>query len=132
MTQIVIHLVLPGVHCGALPAPELQIFAKAVGMTTQERRGQLPLELRFSDDHLSSASFAPSPGSDGGLFSCSIGPLSEEAVGELERAARAQTPIRLRFSERPLLLDHVTVERKGPQTVRIVGHVVKGATKDIA
>ena len=101
-------------------------------MTKQERRGQLPLELKFSDDRLSSASFAPSPGSDGGLSSCSIGPLSEEVVGELERAARAQTPIRLRFSERPLLLDHVTVERKGPHTVRIVGHVVKGATKEIA
>ena len=112
--------------------PELQLFAKAVGMTKQERRGQLPLELHFSDDRLSSASFAPLPGSDGGLFSCSIGPLSEEAVGELERAARAQTPIRLRFSERPLLLDQVTVERKGPHTVRIVGHVVKGATRDIA
>ena len=101
-------------------------------MAKQERRGQLPLELHFSDDRLGSASFAPSPGSDGGLFSCSIGPLSEEAVGELERAARAELPIRLRFSEHPLLLDHITVERKGPQTVRIVGHVVKGGTKEIA
>jgi hypothetical protein len=118
-------------HFLALPAPELK-FAKAVGMTKQERHGQLPLELHFSDDRLGSASFAPSPGHDGGLFSCSIGPLSEEAVGELERAARAELPIRLRFSERPLLLDHVTVERKGPQMVRIVGHVVKGGTEEIA
>ena len=101
-------------------------------MTKQERRGQLPLELHFSDDRLGSASFAPSPGSDGGLFSCSIGPLSEEAVGELERAARAELPIRLRFSEHPLLLDHVTVERKGPHTVRIVGRVVKGGARGLA
>lgn len=101
-------------------------------MSKQERRGQLPLEFHFPDDRLGSASFAPSPGTDSGLFSCSIGPLSEEAVGEIERAARAELPIRLRFSERPLLLDNVTVERKGPHTVRIVGHVVKSGAKDIA
>ena len=101
-------------------------------MTKQERRGQLPLELHFSDDRLGSASFAPSPGSDGGLFSCSITPVTEETVVELERAARAHTPIRLKFSERPLLLDHVTVERKGPHSIRIVGHVVKGGTRETA
>ena len=81
---------------------------RALGMPKKERDGQLPLELTFTDDHLGAASFAPSPGSDGGLFTCSIGPITEEAVGELLRAARNQTPIRLRFSERPLLLDHVT------------------------
>ena len=101
-------------------------------MPKQERRGQLPLELHFTDDHLGAASFAPSPGSDGGLFSCSITPVTEEMLVELERAARAHTPIRLRFSERPLLLDHVTVERKGPHSVRIVGHVVKGGTRETA
>jgi hypothetical protein len=101
-------------------------------MPKQERRGQLPLELRFTDGHLGAASFAPAPGSDGGLFSCSLGPLTEETVGELERAARTRTPVRLLFSERPLLLDHVTVERKGPHSVRIVGRVVKGGTKETA
>ena len=101
-------------------------------MPKQERRGQLPLELQFTDDHLGAASFAPSPGSDGGLFSCSIAPVTEETVVELERAARAHTPVRLRFSERPLLLDQVTVERKGPHSVRIVGQVVKGGTKETA
>jgi len=102
-------------------------------MTEQKRRGQLPLQLHFSDDHLGAASFAPSPGGDGsGLFSCSLGPLTEEAVGQLERAARSQTPIRLKFSEHPLLLDHVTVERKGPHTVRIVGRVVKGGARGLA
>jgi hypothetical protein len=97
-------------------------------MPKKERDDQLPLELHFTDDHLGAASFAPSSGSDGGVFSCSISPVTEEAVGELEQAARAQTPICLRFSERPLLLDHVTVERRGPHSVRIVGHVVKGGT----
>jgi hypothetical protein len=58
--------------------------------------------------------------------------VTEETVVELERAARAHTPIRLRFSERPLLLDHVTVERRGPHSVRIVGHVVKGGTRETA
>ena len=101
-------------------------------MPKKERDGQLPLELHFTDDHLAAATFAPSPGSDGGLFSCSIGPLTEETVSALMRAARTQTPVRLRFSERPLLLDHVTVERKGPHSVRIAGHVVKGGTREMA
>lgn len=102
-------------------------------MTEQERRGQLPLEFHFSDDHLGAASFTPSTGGDGsGLFSCSLGPLTEETVGELERAARAEMPIRLKFSEHPLLLDHVTVERRGPHTVRVVGRVVKGGARGTA
>ena len=101
-------------------------------MPKKERDGQLPLELHFTDDHLGAASFAPAPGSEGGLFSCSIGPLTEETVGALVRAARTKTPLRLRFSERPLLLDHITVERKGPHSVRIVGHVVKGGTRETA
>jgi hypothetical protein len=101
-------------------------------MPKKERDGQLPLELTFTDDHLGAATFAPTPGSDGGLFSCSIGPLTDETVSELLRAARTQTPIRLHFSERPLLLDHVSVERKGPHSVRIVGHVVKGGTRETA
>jgi|SRR5688572_22786517 hypothetical protein len=97
-------------------------------MTQEKRRGQLPLELCFREDDLRAASFAPVPGSDGGVFSCSIGSLTEEVVAALERAARVDTPVRLRFSEQPLLLDHVTVERKGPHSVRIVGRVVLGAT----
>ena len=97
-------------------------------MLEEKRRGQLPLELCFREDDLRAASFAPIPGSEGGLFSCSIGSLAEEVVAELERAARVDTPIRLRFSEQPLLLDHVIVERKGPHSVRIVGRVVLGAT----
>jgi hypothetical protein len=101
-------------------------------MPKKERDGQLPLDFSFTDDHLGAASFAPSPGSDGGLFSCSLGSLNEETVGDLMRAARTQTPVRLRFSERPLLLDHVTVERKGPHSVHIVGHVVKGGTREMA
>jgi hypothetical protein len=101
-------------------------------MPKKERDGQLPLELSFTDDHLGAASFAPSPGSDGGMFSCSLGPLTEETVGELVRAARAHKPIRLKFSERPLLLEQITVERKGPHSVRIVGQVVKGGTRETA
>ena len=101
-------------------------------MPKKERDDQLPLELQFTDDHLAAASFAPSPESDGGVFSCSISPVTEETLGELERAARTQTPVCLRFSERPLLLDHVIVERKGPHSVRIVGHVVKGGSRETA
>jgi hypothetical protein len=34
------------------------------------------------------------------------------------------TPVRLVFGESPVLLDLVTLERKEPQGVRIVGHTV--------
>jgi hypothetical protein len=96
-------------------------------MQEEQYRGQLALELHFRDEQVKTASFAPVAGGNSGLFSCSLGPLSEADVGELERAARLDTPIRLRFSEYPLLLDQVTVERKGPQSVRIVGRVVRAA-----
>jgi hypothetical protein len=97
-------------------------------VSEEKHRGQLPLDLCFPEEQLAAASYAPVPGGEGGLFSCSIGSLTEDIVAALERAARVDTPVRLQFSERPLLLDHVTVERKGPHSVRIVGQVVRGAT----
>lgn len=87
----------------------------------RNRRGEgLTLELDLGQ--VSSASFAPGP--DGGTFSCSIGPITDETVAVLDRAAHRHTPVRLIFSGSPLLLDLQTFERKEPQCVRIVGRVV--------
>jgi hypothetical protein len=87
------------------------------------QRGQLPFDFHFGDSRVRSASFAPTMGSDTGIFACSVGPLTNELLAALERAAREHTRIRLMF-EHPVLLDFVKLERKGPQSVRIVGEVI--------
>jgi hypothetical protein len=94
-------------------------------MPEQERRGQLPFDLHCAEEQVRSASYTPQPGGDGGLFSCSVGPLADRDVASLERAVRDHTPVRLLLSEQPLLLTLVTLERRDPQSVRIVAHVVK-------
>ena len=98
----------------------------------KEHRGQLALELRVTDSQVLAASFASMPdGGDGGLFSCSVGALADDDVAALERAAYEHTPVRLLFSESPVVLDLVTLERREPHGVRIIGHVVR-ATKETA
>jgi hypothetical protein len=91
----------------------------------QGRPGQLTLELNCADFDVASASFSPAPGGEGGLFSCSIRLVSAETVAALDRAAQTHTRVNLLFTEHPLLLDLVTLERKAPHLVRIVGHIVQ-------
>ena len=91
-------------------------------------RGQLAFELHVAESTVTGMMFSPGPGSDGGLFSFSVGPLGDDALAALERAAQDQTPVRLMFSEHPLLLNLVSLERKEPHCARIVGHVLKAKT----
>ena len=92
----------------------------------KEHRGQLAFELRITDSQVTAASFASmSEGGVAGLFSCSVGALADDDVAALERAAYEHTPVRLLFSESPVLLDLVTLERREPHAVRIIGHVVR-------
>jgi hypothetical protein len=94
-------------------------------MSEAPRRGQLPLELDCSDYQPSRQTFAPTPGGESGLFSCSLGPLPKETIAALDRAAHEHTRVRLLFGGHPVLLELVTLERKDAQRVRIVGQVVK-------
>ena len=111
-----------------LEAPESQ-----VGMAEEKRRpDQLALELNCAEFDVKSASFSPAPGGEGGLFSCSIGPVSAETFAALDQATQTHTPVNLLFSEHPLLLELVTLERKAPQLVRIVGHIVNPTAKGMA
>lgn len=90
----------------------------------EPRRGQLMLELDCAPYEVERLMFVPAPnGGEGGLFSCSVGPLPDDMIVALDEAARTRAPVRLLLQRHPLVLDMVTLERKGPQRVRIVGAV---------
>jgi hypothetical protein len=105
----------------------LALSSEGVAMAEeQERRGQLPLDLDCRVYEVRGQTFAPAPnGGEGGLFSCSVGPLSEETIAALNEAARTEGPVCLLFNEVSILLRLVTLERKAAQRVRIVGSVAK-------
>jgi hypothetical protein len=94
----------------------------------RERRGETSsLELNFGAGcEVSAASFVPQ--GDGGTFACSVGPLSDETVAALDRAAHSHTPVRLLFpGDQSVALELVKLERKGPQLIRISGRVRRAA-----
>jgi hypothetical protein len=94
----------------------------------QRRGGSSTLELNFGADcDVSAASFVPE--GDGGTFACSIGPLSDEIVAALSRAALAHMPVRLLFGDQSVSLDLVALERKGPLLVRLTGRVRRAAVE---
>lgn len=93
-------------------------------MREEEHRGQLPLDLDCADRHVMAASFVPGPEDRAGVFSCVIGALPDETVASLDRASHEHSQVRLLFRDRALLLEFVTLERKGPQSVRIIGQLV--------
>jgi hypothetical protein len=94
-----------------------------------EPRGQLPFELDCSDREVTAASFAPGPEDFSGVFACSVAPVAEEAVAALERASQEHVPVRLLFRDYSLLLGLATVERKNPQSVRIIGQLLATTRK---
>lgn len=97
-----------------------------IGVTEPRSHGQLTLELDCSAYNAKRLTFAPAPdGGRGGKFSCSIGPLSEDTLAALDRAVAEHATVRLLFSGKPLLLDLVSLQRADPQTVTIVGHVLR-------
>ena len=63
-------------------------------------------------------------GAEGYSFGCTIGPLSDETIAALDRAAESHATICLLFPQ-PLLLELVTLERREPQRVRLVGRITK-------
>jgi len=98
----------------------------------QESRNQLALELNCDALEVKSASFRPGPGAEGGLFSCSIGSISDETVAALDQAAQRHARVNLLFPDQPILLDLVSLERNAPHVVRIIGHTVKPTKKVMA
>jgi hypothetical protein len=89
----------------------------------EERTVGNQLELSLADYEVRGASMGHGVG--GYSFGCTIGPVSDETMAALDRAATSHGTICLLFPQ-PLLLDLITLERKEPQRVRIVGHISKG------
>lgn len=91
----------------------------------EERHGGTQLELKLTDYEVRGASVGH--GVEGSSFACTIGPVSEETMAALDRAVAGHGTICLLFPQ-PLLLELVTLERKEPQRVRIVGRISDAAT----
>ena len=89
---------------------------------TENNNAGAQLQLRLADYEVRGASMGH--GVQGPSFACTIGPLSDETMAALDRAAERHGTICLLFPQ-PLLLELVTLERKEPQRVRIVGRIFK-------
>jgi hypothetical protein len=91
---------------------------------TEERQVGTQLELTLADYEVRGASMGH--GVEGCSFACTIGPVSDETMAALDRAAGRHDTIRLLFPQ-PMLLELVTLERREPQRVRIAGRISKAA-----
>ena len=90
-------------------------------MPAREPDVRSQLNLSLGDYSINGASIGHGPG--GTQFACTIGPLPDETVAALFRAAENHERLCLLLPE-PLLLDVVATERKEPRSVRIVGRVI--------
>lgn len=83
------------------------------------------IELNCDDYHVKTASVAQSSGDT--VFRCTLGPVPDEVLATLEKAARGRGTLRLVFPKRPLVLERIDVTRIEPASVQIVGRVVKSS-----
>jgi hypothetical protein len=90
----------------------------------EERHIGTQLELKLADYEVGGASL--NHGLEGSSFACTIGPVSDETMAALDRAAESHGTICLLLPQ-PLLLELVTLERREPKRVRIVGRIFDAA-----
>lgn len=80
-------------------------------------------ELVFAQARVESASRTVS--SKGDELSYLVADLAAEQIEGLERAAKEHTPVSLVLGETSVVVvDLVSLERKGPRSLQIVGHVI--------
>ena len=91
-------------------------------MDDEENGGTHWLELNCSRYQLQAASISHS--ADGTVFRCSCGPLSDDRVAAVHRAARDGTPVWLLFPESQVVVADVSVELAQPGWVQLEGRVV--------
>lgn len=80
------------------------------------------VELNCEEYHVKSASIGQGP--SGTVFRCTLGPMTDEVLKNLEDAARSHATVRLVFPKQPLVLESIDVKRVEPGSVQIVGRVV--------
>jgi len=88
----------------------------------EENGGATWLELNCSRYQLQAASISHS--ADGTVFRCSCGPLTDDRVAAVHRAARDGTPVWLVFPEAQVVIADVSVELAQPGWVQLEGRVV--------
>jgi hypothetical protein len=98
---------------------------RTASMPTRKERSLGPqLELNLADYSIQGASVGY--GTEGSRFACTIEPVSDETMVALDRAAASHGTICL-LLPKPLLLELVTFERRGPHRIRIVGRMFDAA-----
>ena len=80
------------------------------------------VELKCADYQVTSASMGHTRA--GVVFRCTVSPLSDALIEQIEAAARANAMLRLVFPKERLLLERVDVKRTDAGTVRIAGRIV--------
>ena len=81
----------------------------------------LQLDQSF-EKHVRAAALSVS--ADGGVFECTVGGLTKDAMAKLDDAIYSHVPIELEFATSSLLLDLRSVESTEAHTLRIVGEVL--------
>lgn len=90
--------------------------------TEHEQSQETCLELSCSRHQLKTASINHGP--RGTIFNCSCGPLAEDELEQLGRAARDGTRVRLEFPDSEVILSHVSFVQEQPGWVQLSGRVV--------
>jgi hypothetical protein len=91
-------------------------------LTSSEFWLAAPFEIDCAAYRIQSASIGH--GRKGAVFRCTLSPVDDALVLELDRLARSGDMLRLAFPQRPLLLERIEIRRIEPGGVRLVGHVV--------
>lgn len=95
----------------------------------EQLREQLHFELVFAQARVESASRTVS--SKGDELSYVIADLAAEQIAGLERAVQEHVPVSLVLGNHAVVvLDLVSLERRGPRSHQIVGHVLNVHAKE--
>ena len=87
----------------------------------EERPLAVQLDLNLADCQVLGGSIGCGP--HGSTFAFTVEPVSIETLAALDRAIDGHGTLRVLFPQ-PLLLELVSLERKGPRGVRIVGRII--------
>ncbi|HUQ51216.1 MAG TPA: hypothetical protein VM692_03275 [Gammaproteobacteria bacterium] len=79
------------------------------------------VELNSVDYEVTSASMGH--GRNGAVFRCTLRPVTDAVLEELELAAQSDGMVRLVFPKEPLLLERIDVQQVEPGCVRLAGRV---------